>query len=48
MSPKIGVDLIVTACPFCKIMLAPAAAEGNSERKIAVKDVAEILAESCG
>ena len=44
---ELGVDLIVTACPFCKIMLAPAAAEGSAERRIVVKDMAEILAEAC-
>lgn len=44
---ELGVDLIVTACPFCKIMLAPAAAERSAERKIAVKDMAEILVEAC-
>lgn len=41
------VDVIATACPFCKIMLAPVPAERQAERRIAVKDVAELLAEAC-
>ena len=43
----LGVDVIATACPFCKIMLAPVPAERGVEGKIAVKDVAELLAEAC-
>jgi Fe-S oxidoreductase/nitrate reductase gamma subunit len=43
----LGVDAIATACPFCKIMLAPVPAERGLEGKIAVKDVAELLAEAC-
>jgi Fe-S oxidoreductase/nitrate reductase gamma subunit len=44
---QLGVDVIATACPFCKIMLAPVPAERNVEGKIAVKDIAELLAEVC-
>lgn len=43
----LGVDVIATACPYCKIMLSPVAAERGVEGKIAVKDVAELLAEAC-
>jgi len=43
----LGVDVIATACPFCKIMLAPVPAERGLEGKIVVKDVAELLAEAC-
>lgn len=43
----LGVDAIATACPFCKIMLAPVPAEQGAEARIAVKDLAELLAEAC-
>jgi Fe-S oxidoreductase len=44
---QLGVDVIATACPFCKIMLAPVPVERGLEGTIAVKDVAELLAEAC-
>ncbi|MFQ5666517.1 MAG: heterodisulfide reductase-related iron-sulfur binding cluster [Candidatus Binatia bacterium] len=44
---QLGIDVIATACPFCKIMLVPVPAERRLEGKIAVKDVAELLAEAC-
>lgn len=44
---QLGVDVIATACPFCKIMLAPVPAERGLEGKIVIKDVAELLAEAC-
>jgi Fe-S oxidoreductase len=43
----LGVDVIATACPFCKIMLAPVPAEQGAEGRIAIRDVAELLAEAC-
>ncbi len=44
---QLGVDVIATACPFCKIMLAPVPGERGLEGTIVVKDVAELLAEAC-
>jgi len=42
-----GAEWIATACPFCKIMLAPVPAERSLEGRVAVRDVAEVLAEAC-
>jgi Fe-S oxidoreductase len=42
-----GAEWIATACPFCKIMLAPVPAERGLEGRMAVRDVAEVLAEAC-
>ncbi|MBI4517610.1 MAG: respiratory nitrate reductase subunit gamma [Deltaproteobacteria bacterium] len=43
----LDVDVIATACPFCKIMLAPVPAEGGLEGRVVVKDIAELLAQAC-
>lgn len=43
----VGADVVATACPFCKIMLAPVPAEQGLEGRIAVRDVAELLLEAC-
>lgn len=40
-----GAEILVTACPFCEQNLQEAA--GTSDRKILVKDISELLLESC-
>ena len=44
---EVGAEIVVTACPYCVLMLDSAAATIGSER-IKVKDVAELMAESIG
>jgi Fe-S oxidoreductase len=40
------VDAAVVACPFCNIMLTDGMKQRNLEDKIAVLDVAELVAQS--
>lgn len=42
----LGAEMITTACPWCHIQLEDAVKTTGNERKIEVKDVAELLAES--
>jgi Fe-S oxidoreductase len=42
----LGAEIIATACPWCHIQLEDAIKTTGNERKIKVKDVAELLAES--
>ena len=43
---ELGADIIATSCPFCLINLEDAVKTTNSEEKIRVMDVAELVAES--
>ena len=43
---ELGVDVIATACPFCTCMLEDAAKVLDVEDRIAIKDVAELLAQA--
>ena len=43
-----GADVIATACPYCILMLEDAVNVLNAGEKIAVRDVAELLAQSVG
>ncbi len=43
---ELGVDVIATACPFCTCMLEDAAKVLDVEEKIAIRDVAELLAQA--
>lgn len=38
-----GADIIVTACPFCRLMLDDAARAGNVQEKVKVVDIAELV-----
>ncbi|MBI4569899.1 MAG: (Fe-S)-binding protein, partial [Planctomycetes bacterium] len=40
-----GASLIATACPFCKVMLADGVTDRGAGERVAVKDLAEIVAE---
>jgi len=42
---ELGVDVVATACPFCTCMLEDAAKVLDVEERIAIRDVAELLAE---
>jgi Fe-S oxidoreductase len=42
----VGAEVIVTACPYCVLMLEDAVKVLNVEERITVRDVAELLAES--
>src|SRR5262249_26923178 len=41
-----GADTIAVACPFCNIMLTDGVKGRDAEERVAVKDVAELLAEA--
>ncbi|HSD88127.1 MAG TPA: (Fe-S)-binding protein [Kofleriaceae bacterium] len=41
-----GVDAVAVACPFCNIMLTDGMKQRNVEEKIAVLDIAELVAQS--
>jgi Fe-S oxidoreductase len=43
-----GAEVIATACPYCTLMLEDAVSVLDTGEKIAVRDVAELLAESVG
>ncbi len=43
---KSGASTVATACPFCLTMLKDGISEKGLEQKIAVKDVAELIAEA--
>ena len=40
------VDLIVTACPYCMIMLDDAIRDKGLSETVAVKDIAEVLSDN--
>jgi Fe-S oxidoreductase len=39
-------DLVATACPFCKVMIRDGVAGAGADEKTAVRDLAEIVADS--
>jgi Fe-S oxidoreductase len=41
-----GVEAVAVACPFCNIMLTDGMKQRNVEDKIAVLDIAELVAQS--
>jgi Fe-S oxidoreductase len=41
-----GASTLATACPFCLNMMTEAMASSESDRKVEVRDVAEILIDS--
>ncbi len=43
-----GAEVIATACPYCTLMLEDAVNVLNAGEQIAVRDVAELLAQSVG
>lgn len=43
---RCGVNTVATACPFCLTMLKDGAAEKGLEERLAVKDIAEIVADA--
>ncbi len=43
---KINVEMAATACPFCNIMLDDARKMKGKEEQVAVKDIAELIAEA--
>lgn len=43
-----GAEVIATACPYCTLMLEDAVSVLNAGEQIAVRDVAELLAQSVG
>lgn len=42
----LGASVLATACPFCVLTLEDAVKTTNSDAKIRIKDIAELLAES--
>ncbi len=38
-----GAGMMVTACPFCRLMLDDAARAGNVQEKVRVMDIAELV-----
>jgi Fe-S oxidoreductase len=43
-----GAEVIATACPYCTLMLEDAVSVLNAGEQIAIRDVAELLAQSVG
>ena len=41
-----GVEMVATACPYCISMFADSAKGENLDEKIAIKDIAELVAEA--
>jgi len=41
-----GADVVATACPFCKVMLRDGVAGRDKDEEVAVRDIAELIADS--